>query len=68
MTQIDRDEILRKLEEKREKMGLSMERFANEVLDMSYQGYWRWQRQRFNPDLDTLEKLHDIVQNGSSEE
>lgn len=68
MSNQTRHELLDQLEAKRDSMGLSMEKFANEVLGMSYQGYWRWLNKRFNPDLETLDKLKAIVQDGHSDE
>ncbi len=44
--------LLERLENKRNELGLSMERFANECLGVRYQTYWRWLNERFNPSLD----------------
>lgn len=49
------------LEARRQAMGLSREKFAVQVLDVSLSTYERWQAGNFNPSLKTLQKLEAML-------
>lgn len=54
--------LLKRLEDLRERMGLSRERFAVHTLDVSYPTYHRWVKGGFrNIALKTFEQLEELV-------
>jgi len=62
-----RHPLVERLEKKRKELGLSMERFAVEKLKVTFHTYQRWLHKRFNPKLETLERIEKVLneENGS---
>lgn len=58
---MQKHELLEKLEAKRERLGVSKEKFAVKELDISYSTYHRWLSRRFNPDLETIEHIKKVL-------
>ena len=59
--------LLERLEKLRKEKGMSLEKFAVRVLDISFSTYSRWLRGNFNPDLWTVEKLERILEEEGKE-
>jgi transcriptional regulator with XRE-family HTH domain len=53
--------LLERLERVRKEKGLSLEKFAVQLLDVSFSTYFRWLKGNFNPDLKTFRKLEAWV-------
>jgi len=60
--------LLEQLEELRKEKGLSLEKFAVQVLDISFSTYNRWLKGTFNPDLFTIEKIERDLKEKASDE
>lgn len=63
-----REPLLQKLEEERRRSGLSQEKFAVQVLGISYTTYQRWLHGKFNPTYQTLKRLEALLKEAREEE
>ena len=52
--------LIERIESERKRLGFSMETMARRI-GIAYMTYWRWTNRRFNPDLETYQRLHKIL-------
>lgn len=56
-----RETLLKRLEAKRRALHLSQEKFAGQILGISFTTYQRWLHEKFNPDYQTIQRLEALL-------